>query len=421
VRNIFNQYDQTENRVTHALLTALHEDRVLLGLFVRELVGVKAPVPPSKLTLLSQRYPGEVASPESEDEENERRGIPDGWIFSIDAEWCAFIESKVQAALSLEQIGRHKRAAIRLGFRTVIAIAITSGRDLPKRAPRGTILLRWSDVYEWLIRHRDHWWATKAAEFLEITEAKLISTEKFSEGTLTMFAGFPFGRDRHYTYLEGKRTLLLAWEALRASKALQKQLGVNPRIAGRSAITGSQSDIVWNFLAISGGKDAVNFTRYPHLSLGVRLRDVDAMVTIPNAVNSKARRALVGLGEDGFRTIIEQIVRNMKPLMHSNPGMVPLLNAQQRRWRSMRSQPSMDARIDFDLRTAVPGVGPVVVQPLWLSAAYGALARKRGANYELQVGAVFPYDKCPSLQKASAIRMIEQAWLACKPLVDVVR
>ena len=145
------------------------------------------------------------------------------------------------------------------------------------------------------------------------------------------------------------------------------------------------------------------------------------MVTIPNSVNTKARRALVNLGEDGFRSIIEQIVRNMKPLMRANPGIVPLLNAQQRRWRSMRSQPSLDARINFDLRTAIPGSSPVVTQPQWLSATYGALARKRGANYELQVGAIFPYDKCPGLQKESAIKMIEQAWLACKPLVDIVR
>lgn len=87
----------------------------------------------------------------------------------------------------------------------------------------------------------------------------------------------------------------------------------------------------------------------------------------------------------------------------------------------MRSQPNMDARLDFDLRTAVHGGSPVKAQPLWLSAAYGALAHKRGANYELQVGAVFPYDKCPSLQKASAIKTIEQAWLACKPLVNLVR
>ena len=188
VRNVFDQYSQTENRVSHALLTALNEDRVLLGSFLRELVGVTPQVPPRLLTLYSQRYPDEMALAE----EAERRGIPDGWIFDIDAEWCAFIEAKVQATLSLEQLARHRRAAERLGFRTIIAIAITSGRDLPRQAPCDPVLLRWRDVYEWLVRYRARDWAAKAAEYLEIVEARLIETEKFSEGTLTMFAGFPF-------------------------------------------------------------------------------------------------------------------------------------------------------------------------------------------------------------------------------------
>ena len=55
MRNIFDQYAQPENRVTHALMTALDEDRGLLGLFSRELVRVKAPVDPRKLSVLEQQ------------------------------------------------------------------------------------------------------------------------------------------------------------------------------------------------------------------------------------------------------------------------------------------------------------------------------------------------------------------------------
>jgi hypothetical protein len=59
MRNIFDQYAQPENRVTHALMTALDEDRALLGLFLQQLVKVKAPVNPRKLSVLEQQYPGE--------------------------------------------------------------------------------------------------------------------------------------------------------------------------------------------------------------------------------------------------------------------------------------------------------------------------------------------------------------------------
>ena len=58
-------------------MTALNQDRRLLGLFLRDLVKVKPPLRPEKLTVLEQQYPGEASEP-SETDEAERRGIPDG-------------------------------------------------------------------------------------------------------------------------------------------------------------------------------------------------------------------------------------------------------------------------------------------------------------------------------------------------------
>jgi hypothetical protein len=74
LRNVFDQYAQPENRVTHALITALDQDRSLLGHFLRELVKVTPPTNPRRLSILEQQYPGEE---EPSEEELERRGIPD--------------------------------------------------------------------------------------------------------------------------------------------------------------------------------------------------------------------------------------------------------------------------------------------------------------------------------------------------------
>jgi hypothetical protein len=71
LRNIFEQCSQPENRVTHALLSALNEDRRLLGFFLRELVKAKPPVDVRKLSVLEQQYPGEE---EPSGDELERRG-----------------------------------------------------------------------------------------------------------------------------------------------------------------------------------------------------------------------------------------------------------------------------------------------------------------------------------------------------------
>ena len=87
MRNVFDQYSQPENRITHAFLTALNEDRRLLTGFLRDLVKVEPPAPASKLAILEQQYPGETEATENE---SDRRGIPDGTVtLTLGSGWCA--------------------------------------------------------------------------------------------------------------------------------------------------------------------------------------------------------------------------------------------------------------------------------------------------------------------------------------------
>jgi len=417
LRNIFDQYRQPENRVTHALMTALNEDRKLLAFFLRELVKVKAPTDPGKLLVLEQQYPDEEEEP-SEDE-LERRGIPDGWIFDTDG-WCVFIETKVKSKLTADQLNRHRRTAERRGFQNITAVAIAP--VLSASFPKGTVLLEWRKVYEWLRKHSDaSKWASLAADYLEIVEAKLIDSEQFVEGSLTMFSGFPFGHDHRFTYLEGKRILKLAIGELRDRKDLVKQLGMNPTAPGRSAITGRQGDAVWDFLSLAAASEEDTFTKYPHLTLGINSHAVEATVTVPNAVNNVMRRNLIKLGDEGFQALAEQVVKNLRPLLRENEGPTPLFRGIQRRYPSQRAVPFVDAKIEFDLRTAIPDSGPPKTQPRWLSAAYGSFVNKENSNYQIQIGSLFRYEHCPELQQAHAIDLLVSAWCACKPLVDLTR
>ncbi len=80
-----------------------------------------------------------------------------------------------------------------------------------------------------------------------------------------------------------------------------------------------------------------------------------------------------------------------------------------------------DATIDFDLRTAAATPSAPKRQPRWLAAAYGSFVNKEGANYQIQIGALFRYDRCPELRRPGSIDLIAAAWLACKPLVDLKR
>jgi hypothetical protein len=416
VRNLFDQYSQPENRITHALMTAINEDRKLLGSFLRELLKVRAPVNPHKLSVLEQQYPGEE---EPSEDDLERRGIPDGWVFDEEG-WCIFIESKVISKLDADQINRHRRTAERRGFQNITAVAIAP--VLQTSFPAGTVLLEWRKVYAWLRQHGSvSEWAARAADYLEIAEAKLIDTQQFVEGTLTMFSGFPFGHDHHFTYLEGKRVLGLALGELRNRRDLVIGLGVNPKSTGRSAITGRQADIVWNFLSLSAALEEDSFTKHPHLTLGIGSQAVEAMVTVPNAVNNTMRKNLLKQGEAGFQALAADIVDNLKPMLHDHKGATPWGRGIQRRYPSQRAIPHVDARIDFDLRTAIPSGGPPKTQPRWLSAAYGSFVNKESTNYQIQMGVVFRYEHCPELREAGTIDLIAGAWLACKPLVDLAR
>ncbi len=418
MRNIFDQYSQPENRITHALMTAINEDRRLLGLFLRELLKVKASAAPRTLLVLEQQYPGEE---EPSEEERGLRGIPDGWIFDQEG-WCVFIETKVLAKIDAGQINRHRRTAERRGFHSITAVAIAPRPLLPTSVPAETILLEWRSVYAWLRRHSSSSvWAARTAEYLEIAEAKMIGSKQFVEGTLTMFSGFPFGHDHPFTYLEGKRVLELVMSELKSRRELVDRLGINPKAAGRSAITGRERDGVWDFLSLSATSENDKFTKYPHLTLRIDSQAVEAWVIVPNAVNNTMRKNLIKLGEAGFQALADDIVNNLQPPLHHHEGATPRFRGQQRRYPSQSAIPYVDARIDFDLRTAIPSGGPPKTQPRWLSAAYGSFENKQGSNYEIAMGVQFRYECCPELRRADAIDLIAAAWLACKPLVDLGR
>ncbi len=254
------------------------------------------------------------------------------------------------------------------------------------------------------------------ASYLEVIEAKLIDKKQLIEGTLTMFSGFPFGSDHPLTYLEAKRLLALAMLDLRHRQDLRRELGVNPEIAGRTAITGQREDRVWDFLSIAPTANEEAHTEHPHFTLGITTQQVEAMVTVPNAVNRTMRNRINELGIDGFRALARDILGNFEPLLAEHPGASPRFRGVQRRYPSQRSKPFLDAMIDFDLRTAFGGSDPKL-QPVWLKAGYDAFVDRKGPNYQIQMGVIFAYDRCPGIKERSALDMIASAWLGCSRLV----
>ena len=96
MRNLFDQYSQPENRLTHALLSCLSMDDRQLKRFVSWSVGESHSG--KALEVLEQSLPGEVMDLAEDDAE--RRGLPDGCI-SDGSGWALLIESKFAAQRKL--------------------------------------------------------------------------------------------------------------------------------------------------------------------------------------------------------------------------------------------------------------------------------------------------------------------------------
>ena len=90
MRNLFDQYKHPENRLTHALMTSLNEDRDLLIKFIEWATGKPSPSGPMTLKIVEQSFPGEEEPQEAD--ESERGGLPDGCIHNGKG-WALLIET----------------------------------------------------------------------------------------------------------------------------------------------------------------------------------------------------------------------------------------------------------------------------------------------------------------------------------------
>lgn len=417
MRNIFDQYSQPENRLTHALATVLHQEPKLLAKFLRKLVNVDSPNS-NLLTVLEQRLPGQYEP----SDENERQGLPDMWIHDREERWALLVECKISAGLTTDQLRRHIRTAERRGFEKITLLVIAPATPKAKLPPHTQVVL-WKEVYQWACQQGADSWAQQLSRYMEIAERKKSDDGYLQEHTLTTFSGIPFGSDDPYHYHEAKRVLRLLMEELRERPGL-RSLGVPPNAKGRTAITGRAKAAVWDFLPLkmASSKDGAPFTSAPHLTMNIQRDRISAQMTVPNGIQGVLRRSLVELKIEGFTDLLVQCGRKLRKVAKKSEGAFPNTYLLQRHFRSQRSHPIRDAVINIDLRTAMAKRGKpmdkVKAQPEWLEALYTLYANKR-SNMQLGIGVEFPFSE--ATRAVDVVDLVEETWLGCKPLLDVLR
>jgi hypothetical protein len=412
MRNLFDQYTQPENRLTHALVCTLDADRALLRPFL-DWTGVHNIPPDRHLRITEQQVPGEIVS----GDEEEGRGLPDACVFDDDG-WALLVEAKVQADVSPDQLRRHIATASRHGFEKPFVLLI-SVDDPPTALPHGVSHRAWREVYAWF-RHRagTSVWARTFATYMEAFESRMIALDYSIRGTLTMFDGLRFDEENRYTYSEGKRLIRLLGDELQRRGDLHK-IGVDPRGARRSAITGQLDTAVWDFLPLKAARRASTFTAFPHLTMALRQTDAEAAITIPNGVRGGFRTKLRAVREDGFVELLATIEKRVRALLRRLVGSKSTVYALQRHYRSQSSAGEMDARLEADLRTILPGRRrEAKYQPEWMRAIYEVATRKR-SNIQMGLVVRFPYT-CSVVRSPAAVDVFAEAWKAMSPIIGFV-
>ncbi len=412
MRNIFDQYNEPENRLTHSLVSCLYEDRKLLNSFVNKFCP-KFFKNTSLLKIDEQTLPG---TKRIETTEDQRKGLPDAIIYNEDQ--CLIIESKGSSSLTRDQLLRHENTIKRRGFDKIKGISITV-ESISKINVENWNHLTWTQIYNWAYSEtKRSIWSKKLLDYFNVWESKMVEKE-YLKGSITEFSGIHFDEENEYSYLEGKRLLRLLANKIRKNKTLEKELGLNLSGKGRGGIKkhGSQ----WDILTFKTLRSGQGFTSQPHLTIGIEASHAGVSLSIPNAIKGQSRKNFNSLTWKKFEKIIFNIAKNYNDHFGNSEGFKPVITTVQRRYPSQSSPPIYDAAITFDIRTAFREFSSKLKptqkqQKEWLKAIFELIKNKR-SNIHYQVGANFFYNKQSFINNKNADKVFSKALLACKPLV----
>lgn len=413
MRNIFDQYEQPENKLTHALACTLHGDRNLIAPFLRW-AGFSTLPPLGSIQIIEQQVPGEIVDL---GDESASAGLPDLCLFT-ETGWAALFEMKVNAVLKADQLRRHVETAKRYGYDDPRVTAIVV--DKPSSSVEKYASVRyWRDLYAWLSKKSMRSAAAQTlVDYMQVFESRMIREDRGPRGTITMFDGINFSEIEPYSYAEAKRVMRLLGDELQASKKLHR-IGVDPKGERRSAITGRKGDAVWDFLPLTLARGAGAFTECPHLTMNISRHRAHAAITVPNGIKGGFRTKLKSLGRSGFVEMMLSIEERTRRVVKRSTGAAPFAYVLQRHFKSQRSAGVQDALLRADLRTLIKGGDAgVSYQPEWFDAIYDLLLRKR-SNIQFGLEIDFKYG-CKVLGSVQAADLFADSWVALAPVLDFV-
>jgi len=413
MRNIFDQYNQPENKLTHSLASSLYEDKKLLDSFLKTFCkGFFKNT--SDLKIEQQTIPGQITK---EIDEKQKKGLPDAIIYNEDE--CLIIESKVSSTLTQDQLSRHERTLRRRGFSRIKGIGIVVD-VLPNVKLENWKQLTWNSVYSWAHKEtKNSEWAKKLVDYFNVLENNMVEDEYLREGSITEFMGIHFDDDNPYSYREGKRQLKLLVNKIRKNKILGDELNIDLKAKGRSGI--KKEGNLWDYLTFNTETKQKSFTDEPHLTIGMSDKFIEADFTIPYRIKGKTKKNFYSLSWKNFRNIVHEIALNYDKFFGISEGFKPQIVLGQRRYPSQSSPAIHDARLEMDIRTAFKDISSKLKptqkqQEEWLKVVFEINNNKK-SNLQFQVGGRFYFNKHSLVNNKDADQILVKSFLACKPLI----
>ena len=415
MRNIFDQYSQPENRLTHALISSLNEDKKLLSSFIKKFCNNYF----SDVSLLKidqQTLPGLKSL---QNLEGDKKGLPDGVIYND--EKCLIIECKINLELTEDQLIRHERTVKRKGFDNTFGLTITKD-PISNINLKNWIHITWKEVYNWAHEEKSKSnWSLKLLDYFNVAENKMVEDEYLTEGSITEFNGIHFDKENEYTYLEGKRLLKLLIKKIKLNKELEKQLNIDLKSKGRGGI--KDEGAVWDILTFNNSKKT-NFTSQPHATIHISPENAGMHLAIPNGMSGKYKKNLKSLTWVKFEEMVFNIAKNYNDNFNNNSAFRPSIEIHQRRWPSINAKYFSDGKVNFDLRTAFKEFASMAkpeikVQKEWLKIVYDFIQNKN-SNIQIGFGAEFYFTKHNMINNKDGDQVIVKSLLSLKPLVDVL-
>lgn len=408
---LFDQYENAENRLTHALLHTIGSSNLLFRRFLRDLMRIDSRLIAKHIEISTQKEP----LSHGDKDPDEIESIPDAWIVdgSSKAQIGIAVEVKDKKnALKAEQLRKHANRIRNYSNRYLLVLTpdlqkpglihkLNQTDDIGAKV----IWLPWNEIYRWLAKMPFSKPSTNSKEaFLIVSLREFLERRREVLG----FQGISF--PRRFDVAEAKDILNAEMEELEYF-VKELYLSLDRR---RPAITTFSQESVWDCFGSNEG-----FTTDLHFTLAIHENWHDISLVVPNS----AGRAWLRLKSVfSSQREYETLFSILKSLRENIPYL--FIEFHQRHFVTRRFG-VRDGFMEFNVDTLGSPFrrknSKTKEFPIWVDAIGSAVKKKGNVNGQVMFKSRFFLQETAGIEKPEFIETSKQTIKAFKPLYEFLK